>query len=144
MKTFRISFLLSLAALLLIAGCSSGSRLSQIEITPEELEEVVSSVDPETVDDPVQLLALAEYSYSRRKFDDSLGHVQKILAQFSETAHTDHAYYLRGMIYQSVLYFRMDLQKAAASFRMVMSSPPETDFDEMAEDQLKQLEKRRK
>ncbi len=123
----------------MLAACSSGSSVRRMDVPPEIIETVES---PEEIsEDPDMLLALAEYNFSRKRYDESLQYVQRVLVGTAETLQTDHAFFLKGMIYASVLNFHQDIDQAAAAFRMVISSPPESDFDKMAEEQLKRLKK---
>ncbi|MFC1556352.1 tol-pal system YbgF family protein [candidate division KSB1 bacterium] len=132
--------LLLLLFLLLFAACSAGAGAQKVVSNPEVLAEAADR--GELKGNPDTLLELAEYYYGRQKFQESLNVVQKVIADHTGTFQSDYAYYLKGMIYADVLNFNMDLRQAAAAFRMVVSSPPESDFDERAQKELERIKRR--
>ncbi len=78
-------------------------------------------------------------SFGRQKYENALGLIQKVISEYPETYFSDQAYYLKGLVYCSLLNFNMDNKKAAAAFRMVISSRPVTDFDKLAQSELNKI-----
>jgi tetratricopeptide (TPR) repeat protein len=133
---YTICFLLTTG---LLIACSSREKVTQKTFDPQAAAELIES--GRINEDPEQLNALTEYYYGRQKFEKALECTQQVLAVQDTTIHSDRAYYNRGRIYADVLNFRMDLKKAAAAFRMVISTPPVSKYDKLAEEELRRIKK---
>jgi len=143
-----LSFLKNIKQPILICGflvlfaliaCSSGSSVRQIPTAPAAA--VKTDIKKDAAVPPEQLISNAEYFFGRQKFSEALDIVNRVIADYAETINSDYAYYLRGRIYADILNFYMDREKAASAFRMVISSPPVSEFDELAQKELERIKK---
>ncbi|MFC1477107.1 tol-pal system YbgF family protein [candidate division KSB1 bacterium] len=120
-----------------VMNCSAGGKAISTQVLPVEIEQV-SSLE-EIKNEPEKVLTLAQSYFGRQQYDEALVCVRLVIGDFEGTLYSDHAYYMRGLIYVDILNFHRDIQKAAAAFRMVISSPPESDFDKLAQTELDRI-----
>ncbi len=118
--------------------CASSQKAQSTEGTADYLgiAEKVDEIDTIEAD---KLIGLIGFYLGRHRFDEALDVVQKVIAGFPRSVYSDNAYFLKGLIYSDNLNFEKDLKKAAAAFRMVLDSLPETEFDRKAERELEKI-----
>jgi len=130
---------LFIAFLPVVIGCSAGGAVRQEPINPRDL--AVLNTEEAAAAEPEKLLALAEFYYGSQKFPESLACIQRVLVFHEGTIYADRAYFIKGRVYADILNFHRDVKKAASAFRMVISSPPESRYDKMAEKELERIKK---
>lgn len=113
--------LVFIAVVFLYISCSSGGATRQNRSEEEKLTLRLG-----------QDFEKAERYISRGLFPEALAVVQSIINDHANTLHSDKAYFMKGSIYTNMLNFNRDIEKAAAAFRMVLASGPESEFDKKA------------
>ena len=119
------------AFVLLFFACTAGG-LSKESGRPGELRiSETASLD--------EAFLRAERYISLGQFSEAHVIVQSVIHEHPNTVYADKAYFMKGAIYVNMLNFNRDADKAAAAFRMVIASEPETEFDVKAREMLERL-----
>jgi outer membrane protein assembly factor BamD (BamD/ComL family) len=118
-------------------SCSSSKQTQQV--SSAEYLELAEKIDEIDTVEAEKLIGLIGFYYGRHRFDEALEVVQKVIANYPGSVYSDNAYYLKGLIYSDTLNYDRDMGKAAAAYRMVLDSLPETEFDKKAREELEKI-----
>jgi len=132
-------------------GCLSGFIIcfivscggTQVTVQPKNPSKTKEQIEAEKQFDlkMKDLFAKAEQRVGRGQYSEALALIQPIIEGYPGTVYTDQAYFMKGMIFADMLNFNRNVEKAAASFRMVIASEPVTEFDKYAQEMLLKIKK---
>ena len=137
------SLLVVCALAILFFSCAGGS-VSSLSQRIDELKDRDKALLTESEKRELQIaeeFVHAERYISLGQFSGALEIVQSIIGEYSDTIYSDKAYFLKGLLYANMLNFDRDPDKAAAAYRMVIATGPESEFDEKAKEALGRLRK---
>ncbi|MFC1564538.1 tol-pal system YbgF family protein [candidate division KSB1 bacterium] len=123
----------------LLLACTSSKQAQDRPVSAEENIEIAEELDEAGRIEAEKLVGLIGFYLGRHRFVEALEVVQEVVVNYPETEFSDNAFYLKGIIYSHVFNYERDLKKAAAAYRMVIDSLPETEFDKKAQEELDKI-----
>jgi len=90
---------------------------------------------------PDEQIKKAKHLSSLGKFHEAVSVLTTVANAHQQTVFSDQAYYEIGKIFSNIINPGKDLVKAREFYRKVIADLPESTFDAMAEDAIKNVEK---